>query len=115
MTIGTGRLRERIAFDRRVEVDDGAGNTVGDWAEQFAAAARVMPLRGSEAVQAARLAGRQPVVITIPMSRQARAIGPDWRARDVRSGAVYAITAPPADMGERGQYLDIFATTGAAA
>ena len=115
MTIGTGKLRERVAFDRRVEIDDGAGNTVGEFVEQFAVAARVMPLKGSEAVQAARLAGRQPVVITIRMCRQAREIGPEWRARNTRTGAIYAITAPPSNMDERGQFLDILATVGEAA
>jgi SPP1 family predicted phage head-tail adaptor len=115
MTIGTGDLRERIAFDRRAEVDDGYGNTVGAWAEQFAVAARVRPLKGSEAVQAAGLAGRQPVLITVRMSRQARAVTPDWRARNVRTGAVYAITAPPVNMDERDVYLDILATLGEAA
>jgi SPP1 family predicted phage head-tail adaptor len=115
MTIGAGDLRERIAFDQRVELDDGAGNTVGDWAEQFTVAARVLPLKGSEAVQAARLAGQQPVVITVRMSRQARQIGPEWRARNTRTSAVYAITAPPANMDERGQFLDILATAGRAA
>ena len=32
-----------------------------------------------------------------------------------RTGAVYAITAPPANMDERGQFLDILATVGEAA
>lgn len=115
MTIGAGKLRARIAFDHRVEVDDGAGNTVGDWAEQLEVSARVRPLKGGDGVQAARLAGEQPVVITVRMSRQAREIGPDWRARDVRTGTVYAITAPAANMDERGEYLDVLAVAGRAA
>lgn len=115
MTIGAGALRERIAFDQRVEVDDGHGNTVGDFVEQFVVSARVLPLKGSEAVQAARLGGQQPVVITIRMSRRARAIGPDWRARDTWTGTVYAITAPPMNPDERGQFLEILAVAGRAA
>lgn len=113
--IGAGELRERVAFDQRVELDDGYGNTVGNFVEQFAVSARVRPLKGSEAVQAARLAGQQPVVITVRMSRQVRGVGPHWRARNTRTGAVYAITAPPANMDERGAFLDILATVGEAA
>jgi len=115
MTIGAGALRERLAFDRRVEADDGYGNAEADWVEQFAVSARVLPLKGSEAVMGARLAGRQPVIITVRASRQSRTIAADWRARDTRSGAVYAITAPAANMDENGVYLDVLATTGAAA
>lgn len=111
-----GDLRHRIAFDRRAATDDGYGNPVsGPWQEQFVLWARVLPLKGSEAVLAARLEGRQPVVITVRVSSQSRQIGADWRARDVNSGAVYAVTAPPANMDERNQFFDILATTGEAA
>ena len=112
---GAGQLRERITFERRAEADDGYGNPIaGGWTAQLTVAARVLPLRGTEAVTAARLEGRQPVVITVRASGQARAIGADWRAVDARRGTIYAITAPPA-LTEDGAFLDILATTGEAA
>lgn len=111
-----GHLRKRIAFDKRAETDDGYGNPVsGDWQEQFVLSARVRPLKGSEAVLAARLEGRQPVVITVRVSRHSERIDPSWRARDADAGTVYALTAPPANMDEGRAFFDILATTGEAA
>lgn len=113
---GAGDLKHRIAFDSRTVVDDGYGNEVaGDFAEQFVVAAALKPLRGGEAVLAARLGGTQPVVITVRKSSQTQTITPAWRARDVRTGEVYAITAPPIDTEQKGAFLDILATAGVAA
>jgi SPP1 family predicted phage head-tail adaptor len=87
-----GELRERIAFEFQELVDDGYGNTVsGDWTTGPTVAARIQPLRGAETVQAARLAGKQPVEITIRRSAATVAVTTDWRARDVRTGTVYNV------------------------
>lgn len=91
-----GSYRERVAFDQREDLSDSSpavdyGNTQGDWQEQFVVAARIEPLRGAESVQASRLAGKQPVKITVRVSSDTRLITTDWRARDVRSGTIYNI------------------------
>lgn len=112
---GAGDLRERIAFDKRAIVSDGHGNEEGLFEEQFVVAARVMALRGTERVVAARLEGQQPVVLTVRYSSYTLLIGADWQARNVRSGAVYAITSPASDPDGRKAFLDLLATTGAAA
>lgn len=89
-----GSLRERVAFDRRDEIDDGYGNTVaGDFTEQFACSAEFRSRGGSEAVMAARLEGRNIFGVYIRSSLQARQVTTDWRMRDVRAGTVYAIVA----------------------
>lgn len=89
-----GSLRERVAFDRRVPVDDGYGNTVaGEFEQQFECAAEFRPRGGSEAVIAARLEGRNVFGVYIRQSIAARQITTEWRMRDVRHGTVYAIDA----------------------
>lgn len=81
MTAG-GKLRHRITFDKRTDVDDGYGNTQAGWAEQFTVWAEVKPKLGGEAVTAARLQAQNTVTITVRRSRQTSLIREDWRARD---------------------------------
>lgn len=108
-----GDLRERLRFERRAQpVSDGAGNFEAAWEAQCTVAAGVRPLTGGESVTAARLAGSQPVVITVRRSLATLAITSAWRAVNIRSGEVYALTSPPADLERRGQYLDMLATIG---
>lgn len=108
-----GRLRERLAFERRADIDDGSGNTVGQFQEVFQRAARVQPLKGSEAVQGQRLAGIQPVVISVRCCSMVSQVTTAWRVRDVRSGEIYNLTSS-ANMDERGKYMDFLATSGGA-
>jgi head-tail adaptor len=101
----SGELRYRVAFDKRLDVNpdapDDYGNTQSEFVEQFVVAAKVVARFGGEAVTAARLAGQQPVNITVRQSSQSRQVTTDWRARDVRSGTVYnirSITDPENDL-----------------
>ncbi|MBD9652001.1 head-tail adaptor protein [Ensifer sp. ENS09] len=82
-----GDLYHRYAFDKREQIDDGAGNTVGRWIEQFSVRAGVINLRGGEAVMAGRLEGKHTQVVFVRASSQTRSISTDWRLRDVRTGA----------------------------
>lgn len=108
-----GQLRERVTFAvRGTGADDGYGNTLGAWSDQFTVSARVKPLRGGETVLADRLAGRQPVVITVRRSDSTATITPDWRAEDARSGTVYNIRA--VTPGERHDLIDLLAESGVA-
>lgn len=111
-TVGAGVLRHRFAFDERVEVDDGAGNTVGEWQEGLRCRVRREALKGGEAVMASRLERKQPYIMTLRAFAASRRITTDWRARDVRSGATYAITS----VVERPQRncIDIMVVEGAA-
>lgn len=84
--IGGGQLYERIAWDARTPADDGYGNTVGAFAEQFQCRAGFTFLRGGEAVIAGRLQGRQPIVVRVRASSNTRQISTDWRMRDARNG-----------------------------
>jgi SPP1 family predicted phage head-tail adaptor len=88
---GAGAMDYRVAFDAPVRGDNGGGGETLSWAEQLQAFAQFTFLRGGEVVLAARLAGRQPLVVKIRASASAAAIRTDWRMRDVRSGVEYNI------------------------
>lgn len=102
-----------MAFDKRITATDDYGNENGAWDEQLVVWARVRPLIGGENVQAARLAGTQPVVITVHSSSQTRQIEPEWRGRNARTGTIYNIRSI-ANNDEQNAYLDITATAGQA-
>lgn len=111
--VGAGKLDRRLQFERRVETDDGYGNVVGSWVPEFTVAAHRKWLRGGESVMAARLESKQPVILTIRNSVQARTIGNDWRATDTRDSRVYNIREIPKESETRG-YLEMLAESGVA-
>lgn len=86
-----GQLYELVAFDQPVETVDDFGGVATSYAEVLRTRAHFLYLRGGETVQARRLEGRQPVVVTIRQSALARTITTDWRMRDVRRGDTYNI------------------------
>ena len=89
---GAGDLRYRVHCQRRVEVNDGYGNTNGDWQTEFTVAAAYRHLRGGEDVMSARLSGRHPALITVRASSQTAQITTDWRLVDARDGTEWAIS-----------------------
>ncbi len=108
-----GQLRHRIAFDKRIAVDDGMGNEEGDWQEQFQVSAAVRAKMGGEAVAAARLSGQQPATITVRSSSNTRQVTTDWRARDVHQGTIYNIRSIADPDGLRA-WLDMLCQSGVA-
>lgn len=122
MTVA-GELRERVTFEKRTAVDDGYGNMSGDWAGAFLDdsspqvnkqfAARIKPARGGESIQAARLAGHQPVLITVRSTVNTRTITTDWRVRDVHKDVLYNIRSI-VNSDERNFYLDMECDSGVA-
>lgn len=91
---GAGDLDRRFRFDCRETVSDGHGNEEDGWVEQFNVWAKFRPLRGGEGVLAARLAARQPAILTIRNAPDARRVTADWRAVGP-DGTVYAIREKP--------------------
>ncbi len=110
---GSGNLSERIAFDKPTSAPNGGGGTIAGWASQHECWAQVTYLRGTEPVIASRLVGVQPVVIRVRNCAAAREIGSDWRARDMRTGTVYALTGGAVPSDNRA-YLDFMAKSGVA-
>lgn len=83
---GAGDLRHRYAFDKRVNVSDGYGNTKGGWEQQFECRAGVVHLRGGEDVMAGRLAGTHTQLVFVRTSSLSRQVSAGWRMRDLRNG-----------------------------
>ncbi|MGU3494216.1 head-tail adaptor protein [Xanthobacteraceae bacterium A53D] len=106
-------MRHLVAWEKRAAIDDGYGNTEGDFVEQYRCHAERTAMRGGETVIASRLQGTQPYVLRIRQCAAARTITPDWQARDVRSGQVTQIKSI-ADPDDRGAYLDIMVVEGVA-
>ncbi|MGU3495929.1 phage head closure protein [Xanthobacteraceae bacterium A53D] len=108
---GAGDLDCFLRFEQRegFAAPDRYGNTQGGFEERFSTWAAVTPMKGGEQTIAGRLAGTQPVVIQVRRSTRTRAITADWRAVDVRSGAVYSIKSPPVDMDGNRAFLDMLA------
>jgi len=88
---GAGSLFERVAFDERLPADDGYGNTIANWQEQFWQHASLVPVRGSETVMAAQLEGKATLILQLRISDDAERITTFWRARNLRSGVQYNI------------------------
>lgn len=91
--MGAGKFRDLLAFEVRQPIDDGYGNEIsGPFAEQFRDNAELASLRGSETVMASRLSGKQPFLATVRCHTNTLRVTTDWRAVNVRTGTVYAIT-----------------------
>ncbi|WP_312942399.1 head-tail adaptor protein [Agrobacterium pusense] len=110
---GAGSLSERIGFDAEVEGDDGYGGTIIGWNEVFVEPARLEPRVGSETVIASRLQGIQPYTMTVRSNERTRTITPAWRARNKRTGVVYAIKAA-VNIDERNQWIELLVVQGEA-
>ena len=87
-------LIERVAFDRPTETPDGFGGSETDWTslpDSYETRGQFIYQRGSEAIEAARLAGRSIYKVRIRSSAGARGITAAWRMRDLRRGTIYNI------------------------
>lgn len=114
---GAGDLRYRVKFSRPNDVSDGYGNVTSGFEDMFTVSANISPRLGGETVEAARLAGRQPVVIRIRKSVVSRQIGADWKATNTENGVEYnirTVTDPFEGTVEHDKYLDMLAEAGVA-
>jgi len=113
--MSAGRMNRRLRFEQREIRDDLMGNRQADFVERFVRWAEVRPSLGIEAVTAARLAGEQPVDITVYRDCETIDIAPDWRAVDQYDGTIYALSSPPVDLDQKGGRLTFKAVSGIAA
>ena len=82
-------LDHRAEFSLRESVETDMGGVEDEWVPQFVEWAGVKHLRGGESVMQARLASRNPVIVTIRNSARARQITSEWRVTlRSRSGIV---------------------------
>ncbi|MFD1199577.1 head-tail adaptor protein [Brucella gallinifaecis] len=106
-----GSLYEKITFSTITSVPDGHGG-FEPLPTSFTVRANIRYLRGGETVQAARLTGKQPVVVTVRRSSQTAALTTDDKMKDARTGNEYQIRAivPTEDR----QFMEITAESGVA-
>ncbi|MDW9855062.1 head-tail adaptor protein [Sinorhizobium meliloti] len=109
-----GKLDRRLRFEARQEIDNGHGSPMsGDWLLRFTVWGKRLFLRGGETVLAARLESRQPAILTIRDSKQAREITSDWRVVDTSDGRVYNIRENPKLSDDRA-FLEMLVEAGVA-
>lgn len=109
---GAGALNERVTFVRFVSTTDQWGGQTGTWQDQFTAAASITWSRGGETVIAGRLQGKQPAILRIRTNAAARAIAPDWRVRNTRTGEVFNIRELPREARDSRGYLEMMVEAG---
>ena len=106
---GAAALKHRLTFHSPTAASDESGNAYEGWTAHWTISARIQPLRGGEHVMAARLAGRQPVLIQVYNETRTRQIRTDWRAV-AEDGTSYNLRSITPD--ERGRFIDILAEAG---
>lgn len=79
-----GQLNRRVTF--RQQTTDANGEASG-YTDFVTRDARVEPLKGAESVQAARLAGKQPVKITVRRDSVTKYLDNSYQAKDARAAA----------------------------
>lgn len=84
-------MRERVAFDRKVETADALGGRSVSWSEIFACAAEFRYQRGGESVEAGALTGQATFKVRVRASEATRGLTADDRLRDVRRDVIYNI------------------------
>jgi head-tail adaptor len=113
---GAGDLRYRLTFAELNDVGDEYGNVSSGWVDRFTVSANIIARLGGEAIEAARLAGRQPVVIRVRQTPDTVMISTDWKATDEAGNEYNIRTAIDPNIGDRmhGFWIDMLAETGVA-
>ncbi|MBV7394558.1 head-tail adaptor protein [Mameliella sediminis] len=89
---GAGSLRQRLAFEApTVTRNDFGEDVAGPWEVQHETRGELIYQRGTDAVAAAREAGRQAVKIKLRTGTGARSIKVGWRARFLPAGTLWDV------------------------
>ena len=88
-----GVLRESVTLQQHGL--DANGDRLGPWTDIFAAPARVIARTRGEEVLQQRIAGTQPVEVTLRLDRFSAAVDTDWRV--VWLGWPFEVTAVAVD------------------
>lgn len=94
-----GDLTKRATLQEPQEATDADGQVVQSYLAQGTVWANLRPLRGGEAVLAARLESRSPAIITVRASSLSRRVTSEWRA--VIDGKTYHVREDPRETQDR--------------
>ncbi|WP_261766770.1 head-tail adaptor protein, partial [Paracoccus denitrificans] len=106
----TARLVKRAAFGEPAEVSDDIGlgdadgQVVHGYPIAFRTRANLLPLRGGESVMHARLAAKNPAILTVRNSALTRRVTSDWKV--LIDGRVFDCKEDPRESQDR-RYLEI--------
>jgi head-tail adaptor len=117
--VRAGLLRERVTFQRRAAVDDGAGSvTAGAWADLagcVSTPAQLRPMRQTEETLAEGVRGTIVYQVTVRATAALRGVTVGDRMIDARvPGRMFNVKAPPINLDERGKALQFLVETGGA-
>lgn len=108
-------MHQRLHFQKRSIVDDSYGNEVaGPFETVFTTAAELIPLRGGEPVQAARLVGVQPYTLRIRSCVAAREVTTSWRIVDARNASRVMNIRTVSNPDQKNAWLDLLVDDGVA-
>lgn len=111
---GAGDLSGRFTIQRDMAEPDWSGHPgEPDWQDQFTVWGGIQFMRGGEAVMSARLTARQPAILTIRNSSQARGILPSDRAKNTRTGELFNIREQPRVSRDNHGFLEVLIESGA--
>lgn len=109
----SGQLRDSFRIERETLTPDGYGGQTRTWTVLIESLpAHAVFMRGGESVMAARLAARQPAVLTFRNFADSRGIVPQDRAVNKRTGEVFAIKEAPRESRESRGYLECLIESG---
>src|SRR4051794_4865085 len=110
--VAIGQMRARVRIEHRVAVDDGYGNTQGDWLTVMSGVpAKIGPLKGGEEVRSSRIAGFNNFDIVIRGNPTTAAITSEHRLVNERNGETYNIKWI-GNFDERGRFLTLTCQSG---
>lgn len=109
---GGTKLYEKYSFQKRDSDNDGYGNTVTGFVEQFETRGERTFFRGSEKVREAASTGTQNAIIRVRSFGDSRLVTTGWRVVDARTNETYNVIAIE-PMKERG-YIEFLVQSGEA-
>lgn len=107
-------LGARFTIQRDEAEPDWSGHPgAPDWKDKFTVWGGIQFMRGGESVIAARLTARQPAILTIRDSTEARTIGPSDRVKNARTGEIFNIREQPRVSRDNRGFLEVLIEAGA--
>lgn len=104
-----GQLRHRVVFERPAPVQNETGEVVNDFALAFTLWARIVPVRGGEAMTAGQVLAQMDTRIFVRAGPLSSQINAKWRAH--HRGVIYnLVSVGEVEMG--GQEVELLAKSG---